>query len=132
MLILSYCCRTSHVDLPILRNPLSEYPPSAIESTNRLVKEVQGPVPVEKKKRGTYQKMTNEQQTTVSKYAAEHIITTTVYHVSKDYEKPLCESTVCGLKEKKLVVLQRKHKAVDVRDKFCMPSSARHLTHARV
>ena len=95
------------MDLPELRDLLSEHlPSSAIKHANRLVEEVQRPVPVQKRKLGTYQKMTNEWRAAVSKHIAEHGNTAAVYHFSKDCEKAMSKSTVCGLKAEKLAALQ--------------------------
>ena len=50
--------------------------------------------------------MINEHQAVVGKYIVEHGNTAAVYHFSKDYKKPLSESTVLSLKENKLAALQ--------------------------
>ena len=60
--------------------------------------------------------MTDEQQTAVGKYAAKHGNTATVRHFSDNFEKPMNESTVRGLKEKYLAELHHKRKTVDVGD----------------
>ena len=84
-----------------------------------LVEEVQGPVPAQVKKQGTYHKMTNGQQTAIGNYmyVAEHsnIYVVAVHHFSK--------AQFIGLKENYLAAL--KHMLM-----FSTPLSAHHLTHA--
>ena len=61
---------------------------------------------MQKEKWGTYHKVTNEQWIGVGNYAVEHSKTAAVCLFSKDYTKPLSESTVDGSKEENLAALK--------------------------
>ena len=109
--------------LPQPDGPLSSsLPPVAIKEANKSVEAVYSTQ--RKRKRGTYEKLTPEQQLAVAKYAALHGNQAAVRHFSKEFEIDVKESSVRTWKTEYLNLLSRmrmKGESPDQADIKCLP-----------
>ncbi len=87
--------------------------PAAVRAANECVQSCAARAQHEggEKKRSPYTKLTIEKRAEIGTYATENGIVSAEKHYSKELQKPLNESTVCGLKKAYLQELSRKRKA---------------------
>ena len=112
MSILKYFETVGSDALPHLQGMLSSIlSEETIQSANYCIHQPTRTKKPTDKKRGSYQKLSEEKKAEVGRYAAENGVAAAVRHFAKELPKSLNESTVRGMKRRYLEELSRKRKA---------------------